>query len=405
VIRIAAALCSALCALPVTAAAQHEHHAVKAVDTLIVRAERNAVRLRSGATVVNARVSAASGGSIADLLRTVPGVELDAEGGIAMRGSTSVLVLMNGTRIPLTGDALIAFLRQMPATALERIEAGSAVSARQDANGAAGVINPVFPDDAARRTVMRSSAGSMATEDHYMGSAAATGSVRDILSWDAMYFLSGLRPRTSSMTSRRTVVPGDLDLKTDQDSRAREKHSLHSILAGAAVTPTANTSLALRGAYSWMEGAYRNRSAYVYTNAAGDRGTTTTGSLLEHVIPTAQLSAVASVERGRVRITSEVRTTATNEDFRGNYDDEVGGYSYLTASMASRQREQVTLSDLGLRFSGISFEVGQESQFRTIRSSHAHAALYLMGDGPRGISLEVLSMAPAARIVRLTRLR
>ncbi|HEV2149364.1 MAG TPA: hypothetical protein VGR37_18320 [Longimicrobiaceae bacterium] len=34
-----------------------------------------------------------------------------------------------------------------------------------------------------------------------------------------------------------------------------------------------------------------------------------------------------------------------------------------------------------------------------------HAALYLMGDGPRGISLELVSMAPTARIVRLTRLR
>ena len=35
----------------------------------------------------------------------------------------------------------------------------------------------------------------------------------------------------------------------------------------------------------------------------------------------------------------------------------------------------------------------------------SHAALYLMGDGPRGISLELVSMAPTARIVRLTRLR
>jgi hypothetical protein len=34
-----------------------------------------------------------------------------------------------------------------------------------------------------------------------------------------------------------------------------------------------------------------------------------------------------------------------------------------------------------------------------------HAALYLMADGQRGISLELLSMAPTARIVRLTRLR
>ena len=34
-----------------------------------------------------------------------------------------------------------------------------------------------------------------------------------------------------------------------------------------------------------------------------------------------------------------------------------------------------------------------------------HAALYLMGDGPRGVSLELVSMAPTARTVRLTRLR
>ena len=34
-----------------------------------------------------------------------------------------------------------------------------------------------------------------------------------------------------------------------------------------------------------------------------------------------------------------------------------------------------------------------------------HAALYLMGDGFRGVSLELLSMAQTARIVRLTRLR
>ena len=35
----------------------------------------------------------------------------------------------------------------------------------------------------------------------------------------------------------------------------------------------------------------------------------------------------------------------------------------------------------------------------------AHAALYLMGDGARGISVELVSMAPTARIIRLTRLR
>ncbi|MEW5927201.1 MAG: TonB-dependent receptor [Gemmatimonadota bacterium] len=335
-----------------------------------MRAERGAVQLRSGATVVDARASAARGGSIADLLRTVPGVDVDADGRISMRGSTSVLVLMDGRRIPLTGDALAAFLRQMPATALERVEAGTAASARQDADGAAGVVNLVFHDAATRRTGMRSLAASIATEDHYMGSAAASGHVGDNLSWDAAYSLSGMRPRTDSNTARWSLVPGDLPLQTDQDSRAREKHRLHSLLAGAAVAPAPNTSLALRGAYSWMEGAYRNRSAFVYTDAAGNTGTSATGSLLEHTIPSAELSAVASVDRGTVRFTSEARTSFVNEDFRGDYDDEGAGYRYMTAVMASRQREHVLRNDLGLRFPGVDLEVGQESRFRTLTAAH-----------------------------------
>ena len=340
------------------------------LDTLAVGAERDAVQLRSGATVVDTRASAAAGGSIADLLRTVPGVELDADGRIGMRGGTGVLVLVNGRRTPLAGDALAAFLRQMPATALERVEAGTAVSARQGADGAAGVVNLVFRDDAARRTGMRSVAGSLATEDHYMGSAAATGSAGGVLSWDAAYSLSGMRPRTDSRTARWSVVPGDLPLQTDEDSRARATHRLHSLMAGAAVTPAPNTSLALRGAYTRMEGAYRNRSAFVYTNAAGDRGTSATRSLLEHVIPSGELSAAASVDLGRVRFGSEARTGFVDEEYRGDYDDEGAGYRYLTVAMASRQREHVLRGDLEMRVSGIDLDVGQESRFRTLTAAH-----------------------------------
>ena len=340
------------------------------LDTLVVGVEPDPVQLRSGATVVDTRASAAAGGSIADLLRTVPGVEVDADGRIGMRGSTSVLVLMNGRRIPLAGDALAEFLRQMPATALERIEAGTTMSARQGADGAAGVVNLVFRGDAARRTGMRSVAGSIATEDHYMGSVAAAGHLGGILSWDAMYSLSGMRPRTDSRTARWSLVPGDLPLQTDEDSRARARHRLHSVLAGAAVTPGPNASLALRGAYSWMEGAYQNSTAFVYTDAAGNRGTSETSSLLEHVIPSAELSAVASVDRGRVRFTAEARTSLVKEDFRGDYDDEGAGFRYMTIAMASRQREHVLRNDLQVRFRGIGLDVGQEFQFRTITAAH-----------------------------------
>ena len=339
------------------------------LDAQAVIAERDAIQLRSGATVVDARAPAAAGGSIADLLRTVPGVELDADGRIGMRGSTNVLVLMNGRRIPLTGDALVAFLRQMPATALERIEAGTSASARQDADGAAGVVNLVFRDDDARRSGMRSLAGSIATADHYMGSAAVSGDVRDVLAWDATYSLSGMRPRTDSETERWNLVSRDPVRRTDQDSRARAKHRMHSLMAGAAVAPAPGISLALRGSYSWMEGAYRNRTAFVDTDTAGVEWTNAITSMLKHAIPSSELGAVASVGRGSIRFTAEARTSAVDEDFRGDYSTGAG-YRYMTTVMSSRQREHVVRNELGLRFAGFGVDLGQQSRLRTITAEH-----------------------------------
>jgi outer membrane receptor protein involved in Fe transport len=217
---------------------------------------------------------------------------------------------------------------------------------------------------------MRSLAGSLATEDHYMGSAAATGGVGGILGWDAMYSLSGMRPRTASKTARWSLVSGDLPLQTDEDSRARARHRLHSVLAGASATPSPNTSLALRGTYSWMEGAYRNSTAFVYTDASGNRTTNATGSVLEHEIPSAELSAAASVDWGRVRLTSEARTSFVDEDYRGEYVDEDAGYSFMSIAMASRQREHVLRNDLGVRLPGVELDVGQESRFRTLTAAH-----------------------------------
>ena len=366
-----AAVCSSVSAVPTSAAAQHEHHVPPiALDTMTIGAERIAIELRSGATIVNVRESAAAGGSIADLLRTIPGVDLDADGRISMRGSTSVLVLMNGRRMALTGNALIAFLRQMPAASLERIESGTSASVRHGADGGAGVVNLIFRDDAAQRTLMRSVAVSLATDDHYMGSAAASGNVSNALDWNATYSLSGMRPRSDSKTLRWSVLPGDLPLQTDQDTRAREKHRLHSVLAGAAIRPTSNTSVALRGAYSWMKGSYRNRSAFLYANTAGDKDSSRTSSTTEHKIPSGELSAIASIARGPGRFSTEARASFADEDFRGGYEDVDAGYRYMSTVMNSHQSDRLLRNDLALKFLDIDVDVGHESQFRTTTATH-----------------------------------
>ena len=359
-------------AAPMNVGAVRLQLAPQVLDAMTVSGERAEVELRSGATVVRTGESAAAGGSIADLLRTVPGIELDADGRIGIRGNSNVLVLMDGRRIPLSGDALVAFLRQMPATALERIEAGTTASARQDADGAAGVVNLVFREDADQETGLRSIAGSMATADHYTGSAAITGDVRDVLTWDAKYSLSGMRPVTDSRTTRWNRVARDPVRRTDQDSRGQATHRLHSIMAGAALSPVPNVSLALRGAYSQMEGASRNSTAFVDTDTAGIEWNNATNSTLEHSIPSSAVSATASMERGRVRFTSEGRASFVDEDFRGDYVTGAG-VRFMTTAMTARQRERVVRNDIGLRFAGIGVDLGQQSRFRTATARHEDA--------------------------------
>ena len=111
-------LCAALATAPVTALAQHGRHvaadtSAQLLRSMTVTADRERVMLRSGRTIVDPRAIAASSGSIADLLRAIPGVEIDADGDVSMRGNAHALVLINGRRTALSGEALIAWLRAM----------------------------------------------------------------------------------------------------------------------------------------------------------------------------------------------------------------------------------------------------------------------------------------------------
>lgn len=81
---------------------------------------------------------AAKGGSALDVLKNLPAVAVDGQGGISMRGSTGFLVLINGK--PVLIDAQSA-LSQIPANAVENVELITTPSAKFDPDGKAGLIN------------------------------------------------------------------------------------------------------------------------------------------------------------------------------------------------------------------------------------------------------------------------
>ncbi|HLG40446.1 MAG TPA: TonB-dependent receptor [Chitinophagaceae bacterium] len=86
----------------------------------------------------------AQSGSASDILKNIPSVEVDIEGQVMLRGSTDVLILINGRPSPLMGRTRAEVLQQLPANSIERIEVITNPSARYRPDGTSGIINIVL---------------------------------------------------------------------------------------------------------------------------------------------------------------------------------------------------------------------------------------------------------------------
>ena len=80
-------------------------------------------------------------GTAADALQNAPGVEVDIEGNITLRGVSSVEIWINDRPSKMEAENLKTYLQQLPANSLERIEVINNPSARYSSEGTGGIIN------------------------------------------------------------------------------------------------------------------------------------------------------------------------------------------------------------------------------------------------------------------------
>jgi hypothetical protein len=92
--------------------------------------------------VVNVENSIVSAGSSAlDVLERSPGVTVDGNDAISLRGRAGVIIFIDGKPSPMTGADLANYLRGLPVNAIERIEIITNPSAKYDAAGNSGIID------------------------------------------------------------------------------------------------------------------------------------------------------------------------------------------------------------------------------------------------------------------------
>jgi hypothetical protein len=92
--------------------------------------------------VVNVESSIVSAGSSAmDVLERSPGVNIDQNDVISLRGRSGVIIMIDGKPTAMTGADLANYLRGLPAATIERIDIITNPSAKYDAAGNSGIID------------------------------------------------------------------------------------------------------------------------------------------------------------------------------------------------------------------------------------------------------------------------
>ena len=114
----------------------------KEMGAIMVVARKPLVEQKIDRMVVNVEAAPTNAGSTAiEVLEKSPGISVDKDGNISLKGKAGVMVMVDGRPTQLGGADLANLLRSMNASQLDQIEIMTNPPAKYDAAGNAGIIN------------------------------------------------------------------------------------------------------------------------------------------------------------------------------------------------------------------------------------------------------------------------
>ena len=114
----------------------------KNLKEVVVISKRQLIERKIDKTVINVDAAISNEGSTAlEVLEKSPGVTVDKDGNISLKGKQGVMVMLDGKPSYLTSQELANLLRSMPSNNVDQIEIMTNPSAKYDAAGNSGIIN------------------------------------------------------------------------------------------------------------------------------------------------------------------------------------------------------------------------------------------------------------------------
>lgn len=201
----------------------------KLLQEVVVEGVRSQMRFELDRKVfqVDANVAAA-GTSASELLESIPSVEVDQDGEVSLRGSSSVTIWINGKESGLSAENRAQILEQIPSESIERIEVITNPSAKYSPEGTSGIINIILKKD--RRAGYF---GAAEIGANTRGGANASANINlNSGKWEAYASLGWrMRHNTSTQMSRRTYDEGWI-----MNSDGIRRHHGNNVFVRAGVT-------------------------------------------------------------------------------------------------------------------------------------------------------------------------
>jgi iron complex outermembrane recepter protein len=112
------------------------------LQTVAVVSKRPFVEQKSDRILVNVDASPANAGSsVMDILEKSPGVSVDKDGNISLKGKQGVTIMIDNRPTYMTSAQLATYLKGLPSSSIDQLEIMSNPSAKYDAAGNSGIIN------------------------------------------------------------------------------------------------------------------------------------------------------------------------------------------------------------------------------------------------------------------------
>ncbi|MEM6642017.1 MAG: outer membrane beta-barrel family protein [Bacteroidota bacterium] len=200
------------------------------------------------------RFLSGTGGTATDLLKNLPGISVNANGEISLRGTTGFVLMINGK--PIQTDAAV-LLNQLAANSIESIEVLTAPSAKYDPEGKAGIINLITAKKLEEGVFLQlNTRGGLPSIEDYDNASKARRYGADFTinyrkkKWDISIGANYLR---NDISGRRvgevSTIVGDTltEFPSDGERSFDERNNSGRLTLGFSPTKSSNLSLGLYG--------------------------------------------------------------------------------------------------------------------------------------------------------------